>query len=190
MTDQQTADTLFAFQMALNGHKQFEWKSIEGDWLKTDSVSSGLPHRIYHDIPEGWTRHDGDEWKGDPRAVIEEVIICDGRVSKGENSVGYWSDHFSNSFTRDNHALRIYAYKLAKPAVIEKKVVPWDFASAPLNAKVKRKSDGKIFRMASFPDDVVLCSTTYATGDYCASYETLAADYLQLNGEVCGTEEV
>ena len=183
--EQLNADTLFAFQMAMNGHKQFEWKSIEGNWHKTQNVSSGLHHRIFHDIPDGWTRSYGD-WTGDKDAVIEKIMTCDGCISPNENQTAeWWGAKHCNNFISENHTARIYAYKLAKPAVIEKKVVPWTFETAPLCLKVQRKSDGEQFRCETYPSSALLLSK----GMLKPSYETLAADYLQLDGSVCGMEE-
>jgi len=113
--EQLNANTIFAFQMAVKGHDRFQF--LLGDsWQFCSSVSNTYPHRIYHDIPEGWTLHDGEEWKGDKDAKFEAVMFCDGRVIKNENSVKYWSDHYANIFTREDPKYRIYAYKLAKPA--------------------------------------------------------------------------
>lgn len=192
-TEQLNADTLFAFQMALNGHKQFEFLR-SGIWTKCDAVSSIAPHRISHDIPECWTRHNGEDWKGDKDAVIEEVMFYSGRILKEERTAEYWGCKYGiNNFTKaESQENRIYAYKLAakSPAipVIEKKVIPWTFADAPLNAKVKRKSDGKIFRMSAHPDEAGLYPTSYGSEGERVAYEILAADYLQLDGSVCGTE--
>jgi hypothetical protein len=236
------ADSLFAFQMALKGHKQFEFQASDGEWKRTGIVESYLPHRIYHDIPDGWTRHDGEDWKGDPEAVIEEAMYCDGNKATGG---GKTASSWRRELTHELHRWRIYAYKLAKQTpvipegftkwdgkdecpvapvtkvdlilasgdrhldtmagfwgwdkcqtdtiiayrVITKKVVPWTFERAPLNAKVRRKSDGKIYRMSAFPNYAGLYPTSFASYSELATYETLAADYLQLNGEVCGTEE-
>ena len=117
--EQLNADTLFAFQMALEWHKQFEFMHA-GIWSRTEDVHSGLPHRIYHDIPEGWTRHDGEDWKGDKDAVIEEAMMYDGRVSLNKNQpAAWWGGLLCNNFTAENHSVRIYAYKLAakSPAI-------------------------------------------------------------------------
>lgn len=116
---QLNADTLFAFQMALEGHKQFEFLHA-GIWSRTEDVHSGLPHRIYHDIPEGWTRHDGEDWKGDKDAVIEEAMMYDGIVSLNKNQpAAWWGGLLCNNFTAENHSVRFYAYKLAakSPAI-------------------------------------------------------------------------
>jgi len=240
--EQLNADSLFAFQMAMKGHKQFEWKSIKGIWHKTHNVSSGPHHRIHHDIPGGWTRHDGEDWKGDKDAVIEEVIWCDGQRCEVKDKKATWWANVGvvNNWTTEPE-VRIYAYKLAKPSisipegftkwdggecpvapdtkveymrrdhstgkdeakhlrwnhqgmewngdiiayrVIPKKVVPWTFETAPLCLKVQRKSDGEQFRCETYPSSALLLSK----GMLKPSYETLASDYLQLNGEVCGTE--
>jgi hypothetical protein len=239
------ADTIFAFRMALNGHKQFEYQLPDGDWIRNNSVSSNYPYRIYHEIPGGWTRHDGEDWKGDKDAKFEAVIFCDGRISHNKNTTAeFWSKRNSN-FTGGPEG-RIYAYKLAEqtPAipegftkwdggerpvapeteveymmrdrsvskdkakslrwnhngtewagdiiayrVIPKKVLPWTFGDAPLVAMMVRKSDGQKVRFASHFDGAAIHSSLYKPV-LKISYETLAADYLQLNGEVCGTEDV
>lgn len=235
------ADTLFAFQMALKGHKKFEYQH-EGIWLRTFDVSSIAPHRIYHDIPEGWTHHDGEDWKGDKDAVIEEVMYCNGKIPEDKNQPArFWTDEEFNSFTDSNHDYRIYAYKLAakSPAipegftawnvgecpvdvdakvevimksgrrytgaaggciwkrpelpeqtasyrVIEKKVIPWDFATAPLYGKAKRKDSGELFAFECFPMEVVVAQ---GHRDYRSiSYVLFAEKYLQLDGSVCGKE--
>ena len=240
---QLNADTLFAFQMALDGHKQFEFLHA-GIWSRTEDVHSGFPHRIYHDIPEGWTRHDGEDWKGDKDAVIEEAMMYDGRVSLNKNQpAAWWGGLLCNNFTAENHSVRIYAYKLAakSPAipagftahsgggcpvaldakidyilrdgwkgntktagnlfwqtmnisadfiayrVIEKKVIPWTFADAPAFARVMRKETAVEYVVAFFPDGVRL-SRSCQPGHRIESYETLAADYLQLNNSPCGKE--
>lgn len=125
------ADTLFAFQMALKGHKQFEWKSINSGWLKTDRVTSGAPHRIFHDIPEGWTRHDGEDWKGDKDAVIEEVMFCNGYKTEANKAASYYSS--AGYFKHDSPHHRIYAYKLAanSPAIPEG-FTAWNGGKNPL----------------------------------------------------------
>ena len=237
-TEQLNADALFAFQMALKGHREFEYQHQSGLWYRTDNVSTRCPHRIYHDIPEGWALHDGEDWKWDKDAVLEEIMTHDGMVSPNKNqTAAWWGGLHGNNFTAENHSARIYAYKLAakSPAipeaftahdggklpidgdlrveairilgskymglanhlswtdiiayrVIEKKVIPWDFADAPINSKVKRKSDGKIFRMSAYPDEAGLYPTSYGSDGERVTYETLAADYLQLDGSVCGKE--
>ena len=249
-TEQLNSDTLFAFQMALKGHKQFEWQSeVSGNWLKTHTVTPDRNHRIYHDLPkeEGWTRHAREDWKGDKDAVIEGVMFCDGRVSKGESNAVYWADHYASSFTREDPKYRIYAYKLAKPAVsipdgftkweggecpvspetmveyimrrvtrvngpdiardlkwkhlglefdiiayrvIEKKVVPWTIEE--INLRV-----GQVVKSTN-PTNPCRCVITetngvmvWIGGDMIArTPEYLMTYFLQLNGEVCGTEEV
>ncbi len=241
-TEQLNADTLFAFQMALKGHNQFEWQSeVSGNWLKTHTVTAEKNHRIYHDIPDGWKRSYG-EWTGDKDAVIEEVMWCDGEIDK-QPKVSLFKIHEPNNFTSEDPQYRIYAYKLAKsPAipdgftawnggecpvapdtkvevfyrcgetetrnssgshwpqtkhrkdiiayrVIEKKVIPWTFFDCPYDLRVRRKLDGKLFRADPHPDDALLSASAYQDDeDNVVIYETLAADYLQLDGTVCGTE--
>lgn len=232
--EQLNADTLFAFQMALKGHKQFEYLSGNGKWYSTFDVSAGTPHRIYHDIPDGWTRNDGEGWKGDKDAVIEDVMFCDGRTAKYKDIVVVGG---VNNFTTPNHYARIYAYKLKAKSpeipegftkhdggklpidgdlrveairilgskymglanhlswtdiiayrVIEKKVIPWTWTETPLEGlRVKRKRDGKNFN-ARFQVDGVLTIGGIHESVGKLSYETLAADYLQLDGSVCGKE--
>lgn len=120
--EQLDADTLFAFQMALKGHEQFEFLSLAGDWRKTDSVSSEFSHRIYHDIPEGWTRHDGEDWKGDKDAKFDAAMFCSGRFFESHSNASFWINHCSNNyFSNKKTGDRIYAYKLAekKPEIPE-----------------------------------------------------------------------
>jgi hypothetical protein len=236
------ADTLFAFQMALKGHKQFEFLT-SGVWGRTPVVDSRFSCRIYHDLPsQEWTRHDGEDWKGDKDAKFEGVMFCNGRIKYGTTDLDYWT--FGKSNFSGNPDGRIYAYKLAKqppaipegftkwdggecpvapetmveaiikagtkatiPAgdwnwgrnnsngniiayrVIEKKVVPWMFESAPLRpVRVKHKSSGALFATGMLPDCVTLRPDRFTHNAVNITYETLAADYLQLNGEVCGTE--
>lgn len=232
--EQLNADTLFAFQMALKGHKQFEYQHPNGRWYRVNVVDSITPHRIYHDIPEGWTRHDGEDWKGDKDAVIEEVMYCSGAVSAHKNiRANDWNTRFNYA----DPAFRIYAYKLAKqtPAipkgftsnnnagdnsycplaedmiveyigkdgkqgkdkarnlywfnviayrVLEKKVIPWTLESVPVGISVVSK-DGScknVIVMAG-KDIVILGGNGFSK-----SYETLADDYLQLDGSICGKE--
>lgn len=181
------ADTLFAFQMALKGHKQFEWQTPDGHWNKTVNVSNSFPHRIYHDIPDGWTRHDGEDWKGDKDAKFEYIMFCDGvRMTSPEKA--FWFSAENRFACSPEH--RIYAYKLAakSPAipVIEKKVIPWEFATAPLYGKAKRKDSGELFAFECFPMEVVVAQ---GHRDYRSiSYVLFAEKYLQLDGSVCGKE--
>lgn len=233
------ADTLYAFKMALKGHKQFEFQHTDGSWSCTSIVSSSSPCRIYHDIPEGWTRHDGEEWKGDKDVVIQEVMFCSGQILREERTAEYWSCKYGlNNFTEaESHEDRIYAYKLAakspeipeKPfaaeklalsqgktikyrwggdrdwtdiaepkwthgvsyrvkPVLEKKVIPWTWTETPLEGlRVKRKRDGKNFN-ARFQVDGVLTIGGIHESVGKLSYETLATDYLQLDGSICGKE--
>ena len=240
-TEQLNADTLFAFQMALKGHEQFEFLR-SGIWTKCDAVSSIAPHRIYHDIPEGWTRHDGEDYLGNPDAVIEEVMFCDGNKSRHGYSIRHWRENKWNSFNCEEVSERIYAYKLAAKSpeipdgftpwnggecpvardanveyfqrnrntysalsgrcnwghyerandiiayrVLEKKVMPWKFADAPAFARVMRKETVVQYVVAFFPDGVRL-SRSCQQGHRIESYETLAADYLQLDNSPCGKE--
>jgi hypothetical protein len=122
--------------MALKGHKQFEWQSeVSGNWLKTHTVASDKNHRIYHDLPSPeWTRHDGEDWKGDKDAVIEEAMFGDGEVSSNKNKgVSYWSAGGVSNFNHENPEYRIYAYKLAKPSIsIPEGFTKWDGGECPV----------------------------------------------------------
>jgi len=182
-TDQLNADTLFAFEMALKGHKQFEYPAPSGHWHKISDVCSDYPCRIYHDLPSPeWTRHDGEDWKGDKDAVIEEVMFCNGTISphKGER-VRFWSRNFSNE-----PQWRIYAYKLAKPAV-KKKVVPWTLQTIPSPLpELLHKESGEICTISVVKLEGVMVS---ARGYY--DYEQILNHFTQrASGSVCGTEEV
>ena len=237
------ADTLFAFQMALKGHKQFEYLSGNRKWYSTSYVSAGTPHRIYHDIPEGWTRHDGEDYPGNPDDVIEAVMFCNGFKTEANKAASYYSA--AEYFKHDSPHHRIYAYKLAakSPAipagftawnggecpvdgfskveyilrhndepsgpdvanaliwkhgakaydiiayrVIEKKVIPWTFSEAPDNLKVKDKDTGDVYAATIHTDGYSLFGKMDERDWIDATFETLAADYLQLDGSICGKE--
>lgn len=131
--EQLDADTLFAFKMALKGHNKFEYHNgIK--WSPIGYIISSYPqwvypHRIYHDIPEGWTRHDGEDWNVDKDAVIEQVMWMDGKISSQKSRPAkWWRDNGVNSFTEETPH-RIYAYKLAEKP--EKKVIPWTLETCP-----------------------------------------------------------
>lgn len=69
---------------------------------------------------------------------------------------------------------------------------PWTFAElVNLTIGVKGKRSGAVFRCLLYPDGAYLEPTVWRTLEgFIVTYETLAADYLQLSNEVCGTEEV
>lgn len=135
-TEQLNADTLFAFQMALKGHEEFEYCCNE-HWHKTNRVFSDAPHRIYHDIPEGWTRHYGEDWKGDKDAKFEGVMFCDG-LRTAERTVCELRDAKLNTFNAQDHKYRIYAYKLAaKSPAIPKGFTKHDGGKCPIAIGVK-----------------------------------------------------
>lgn len=137
-TEQLNADTLFAFTMALKGHKQFEWHDGM-KWLPTEYVNSLSSFRIFHDIPEGWTRHDGEDWKGDKDVVIEEVIWCDGqRCQVTDKKASWWANvGVVNNWTTETEG-RIYAYKLAaKSPAIPEGFTKHDGVECPVSAETK-----------------------------------------------------
>jgi hypothetical protein len=179
--EQLDADTLFAFQMALKGHKQFEYHNGV-KWSPIGYIVSSYPHRIYHDIPEGWTRHDGEDWNGDKDAVIEEVMWMDGKISSQKSRPAkWWRDNGGNSFTEATPH-RIYAYKLAEKP--EKKVIPWTLETCPRNLWVKRKGgDSECLAIAVCKER----GTLYLGGEWVNFYK-LMSDYLQPDNSPCGTE--
>lgn len=132
------ADTLFAFQMALKGHKQFEYQSSGGNWHKKCTVSNSSPHRIYHDIPDGWERSYGD-WKGDKDTVLEEVMFYDGEIAeRKKETASYWMNYVNNSFADTQHKWRIYAYKLAaKSPEIPEGFTVWNGGDCPIGGQQK-----------------------------------------------------
>lgn len=110
-TEQLNADTLFALQMALKGHNQFEFRHTNGSWSITSIVSSSSPCRIYHDIPDGWTRHDGGDYPGKQDDAIESVMFFNGHKTEAKKAASYYS--VSGYWKHDSPHHRIYAYKLA-----------------------------------------------------------------------------
>ena len=181
---QLNADTLFAFQMALKGHKQFEFKNDNGEWARCYNVNSRFLHRIYHDIPDGWTRHDGEDWKGDPNTEFDAVMFCIGTVDatphRAKNYTGCGS-----SFCCDG-GNRIYAYKLAAKSP-EKKVIPWTFNTRPKEPTfVYRKGYITDSMIVAWGDDVVVIATKHGLID--VTYDELLSDWLRSGGSVCGKE--
>lgn len=189
--EQLDADTLFAFQMAMKGHKQFEFLSLAGDWRKTDSVSSEFSHRIYHDIPEAWTRHDGEDWKGDNDAVIEGLIFCDGQTDSEKGfKKGYTAEWFRsagnvNSFTDTHPYRRIYAYKLSEKP--EKKVIPWTLETCPtLPFEVVDKDSGSGYTVVERHAEGYRKNNDQNQKPW--PWYVLLENYKLRNGSPCGTE--
>jgi hypothetical protein len=110
----------------LKGHKQFEWQTKEREWKRCVAVDSMQNHRIYHDIPEGWTRHDGELYKARASDLIEQVMFCTGELSKSPKGDGC-AYNWDSEFNHKDPSRRIYAYKLAKPAIsIPEGFTKWD----------------------------------------------------------------
>lgn len=67
---------------------------------------------------------------------------------------------------------------------------PWTFAElVNLTIGVKGKRSGAVFRCLLYPDGAYLDPTVRHTLEgFIVTYEALAADYLQLDESVCGTE--
>lgn len=181
--EQLDADTLFAFQMALKGHKQFEYHNGV-KWSPIGYIVSSYPHRIYHDIPKGWTRHDGEDWNGDGDSVIEQVMWMDGEISSQKSRPAkWWRDNGVNSFTEETPH-RIYAYKLAEKKP-EKKVIPWTLETCPpLPFEVKCKRTGNRYSLVAFAkgDNICIAGESWSSGAYILEHFTKG------DNSPCGTE--
>lgn len=162
------ADTRYVFEQTLKNKDTKIECFFGGIWQRTTIVTTAFPHRIYHDIPEGWTRHDGEDWKGDSNAVLEEIMTHDGMVSPNKNqTAAWWSGLHANNFTAENHSARIYAYKLAaKSPEIPNPTNPCRCVITQTNGVIAWIGGDMIPR----------------TPEYLATY------FLQLDGSVCGKE--
>lgn len=171
--EQQDQDTLDAFEMAtLKGHKKFEYLAQDGLWIETDTVDSCYPHRIVHEIPEGFTRWMEGECPVEPDTEVEIILKHNRERMTRIAKFCFWKQ-----------STTIIGYRIISPTII-----PWTFETSPYNAKVKHKTSGDLFAACFRPNHVVLVKDP--SWSRIAGYDVLAEEYTQLDGSPCGTEEV
>lgn len=152
-------------------------------WFSAENRFACSPeHRIYAyklaakspAIPEGFILWNGGECPVAPETKVEYIQ---------RNRERYKASAGHCRWAHIQAANDIIAYR-----VIEKKVIPWDFETAPLRpVRVKRKRDGALFALGFYPDGVAIFNTS-SFGGLPISYEALAADYLQLDSSPCRKE--
>lgn len=122
------------------------------------------------DLPEGWRPllegediHAGDEW-----------LTCS----------GVWQSQMS--FEKGGLYSGVQKHRTRRPLPSTPVMVPWDFESAPMELKVKRKSDGRLARIDSCPDGVALFWSKNGNSWQQFTFAELLSDFVQLDGSPCG----
>lgn len=153
------------------------------DLAKLDAPAWQLPvppagqrwHRVDFteaDLPEGWRPllwdedvEKGDEWECGDSETGWAVQI---QKQAGLLGDGQWQKHRTRR-------------PLPSPEPI---VTPWTFETGPMVIKVKRKTDGKLFRASALPVFVGICSSIHDAHEI--TYSALLRDFTQLDGTLCG----
>ena len=172
---------------------------VKDDWIMTDLYSLTVHATIYPELyrvkpawtlpapPEGKSWHRQDFAESDLPEGWRPLLLGEPEQKEDQCFVfQQWHDDPVCSTATPNDNKR----RTRRPLPAEPKFIPWDFLTAPLTLRVKRKNSDDCAAIALLmPNGFKIYYDANASGRVC-TFAGLLSDFTQIDGEPCGRLEI